>query len=200
MKRLPILLFLGICCLMLATDARSGARDHLDGFFLRLAAGGSPGGTEISDPSGDAELSGVGVDLEIAIGGVVAPNLAVHGTLFGWSIADPDAKVGGVSGNINGDLSLGAVGAGVTYFIMPANFYLTGTVGFGSLTLDVGGVSGDSDTGVVLEFAVGKEWFVSDRWGLGAAVGLMYHSIPDGVLDENWSGLNVPIRFSATFN
>jgi hypothetical protein len=54
--------------------------------------------------------------------------------------------------------------------------------------------------GLALEAAAGKEWFVSNRWGLGIAVGFTYHSLPDGGVDENWRGWSIPIRFSATFN
>ena len=55
-------------------------------------------------------------------------------------------------------------------------------------------------SGFALEAAVGKEWFVSDRWGLGLAVGITYHSFPDEIAGENWSGISIPVRFSATFN
>lgn len=189
-----------------ASQAVSAERDHESGFFLRLATGGEPAKTDISDSFGNSlELSGVGVDVEIAIGGIIAPNLAVHGTLWGWVITDPDAEVviagfDPMSGEFPGELTLSALGGGVTYYFMPINIYLTGSIGFGSISLDVEGESGDTDTGLALEAAVGKEWFVSDRWGLGLAVGITYHSFPDPDVDENWNGISIPVRFSATFN
>ncbi len=188
------------------SPAISGERDHEGGFFLRLAAGAGPAGTKFSNDTGDSvDLSGLGVDVEIAIGGVITPNLALHGTLWGWTIAEPDAEVvlgGGipVTGKLRGDLRINAVGIGLTYYFMPINLYLTGSVGFGSLTIDLETVSGESDTGVIVEAAVGKEWFVSNRWGLGVAVGVTVHSMPDAIASEKWSGISIPVRFSATFN
>lgn len=191
-----------------ASPALCAERDHEEGFFLRLAGGAGPAGTEIKvDSDNRLKFDGVGADLEIAIGGIVTSNLAVHGTLWGWIISDPDAEIELLdviegSGSVEGDFSLNGIGAGVTYFIMPVNMYLTGSLGFGSLTFDFGGLTLESDTGFSLEAAVGKEWFVSDRWGIGLAVGLTYHTISDQDPDvtANWSGISIPVRFSATFN
>ena len=95
---------------------------------------------------------------------------------------------------------MSGVGAGVTYWFMPVNLYLTGTLGIGTLRVDGGGNSDTSDAGFALEMALGKEWFVSDRWGLGIGAGFTYHAIPDGGIDESWSGTSFTLRFSATFN
>jgi hypothetical protein len=188
-----------------ASPAVCAERDHEEGFFLRLGVGGGPAGSEIKVGSEKIKLDGTGVDLEVAIGGIIVPNLAVHGTIFGWLITDPDAEIdlSGIppaSGTLDGDFSLNSVGVGLTYYVMPINLYLTGTLGFGQLSLDLGSISGDSDTGFSMEAAVGKEWFVSNRWGIGVAVGIIYHSFSDPGVDENWSGISIPIRFSATFN
>jgi hypothetical protein len=189
-----------------SSPALAAERDHEEGFFLRLAAGAGPAGTEIEvDSDNRFKFDGTGADVEVAIGGIVMPNLAVHGTLWGWLITDPDAEielfdVGEGSGTVDGDFSLSGIGAGLTYFIMPINMYLTGSVGFGVLSFDFGGLSLESDTGFSLEAALGKEWFVSDRWGIGLAVGITYHSISEPDVDENWSGISIPVRFSATLN
>jgi hypothetical protein len=189
----------------LATAAAAGEPRTHDGFFLRLSAGFGTARTEIEDASGSLELDGGAGDINLAIGGIVAPNLALHGTLWGWSVTDPDAELtivglGTASGEIDGDLSLGAVGAGLTWYGMPANLYLSGSVGVGSLTLDADDVEGESDSGLVLDFTLGKEWWVGDSWGLGLAGGVSYHSLPDETLDENWSGTSFALRFSATYN
>ena len=176
------------------------ARQH-DGFFLRLAGGLGYATTDIDDGVDQIDLSGMTGDLEIAIGGMVARNLALHGTLLGWAIADPDVQFNSNSGEFPGDLSLSAAGIGVTYFFMPTNLYLSGTVGFGQLTLDVDGVgNADTDTGFVFEGTLGKEWWVSDNWGIGLSGAFGFHSIPDDGIDESWKGANFALRFSATFN
>jgi hypothetical protein len=187
-----------------ASAAWAGPRDHMEGFFMRLSAGGGAAESELESGGNTGKISGEGGDLNFAIGGIVSPNLALHGTLWGWSLTDPDVTLAGpwgsVSGQANADFSLGAVGVGLTYYFMPANFYLSGSVGVGALSLDAGGVTFDSDAGGVIDITLGKEWWVGNRWGLGVAAGLNYHSIPDGGVDANWKGPGFGIRFSATYN
>jgi hypothetical protein len=84
---------------------------------------------------------------------------------------------------------------------MPINLYLSGSLGFGRLEIDIDGFgSGDTDTGPVFEAVVGKEWWVSRNWALGVAGVLGIHSIDDDLVRENWTGSNLEVRFSATFN
>ena len=188
--------------LTLAATALAGPRDHADGFFLRLSGGAGSTGSSLSDGTDKLEFSGSGGDLNIAIGGIVAPNLALHGTLYGWSASDPTMKFNGADiTDISGTLTAAGVGAGLTYWFMPVNMYLSGTVGSGGLELDLnGGLDGKSDRGLILDLTLGKEWWVGDSWGLGLAGGLIYHSFPDPDISENWSGTSFTLRFSATMN
>ncbi|HWO57619.1 MAG TPA: hypothetical protein VNN55_08650 [bacterium] len=185
---------------VLSPNASAGDRDHLNGFFLRLSAGVGAASTEIEAMNTKVKFSGPAGDLNFAIGAIVAPNLALHGTLFGWSMTNPDAEVGNAEGELDGDLTLGAVGVGLTYYLMPANVYLSGSVGLGSLTLEADDMDLESDNGVVIDLTIGKEWWVGRNWGLGVAGSLGLHSIPDPDVDENWSGPSVAVRFSATMN
>jgi len=178
----------------------AGDRDHTGGFFLRLSAGGGAASTKIEDASDDLKLSGEAGELNFAIGGMIAPNLALHGTLFGWAIADPDVELNDLEGTLDGDLALGAVGAGLTYYFMPANLYISGSVGGGQLSFDAGNVTVESDPGLVVDITVGKEWWVGKNWGIGVAAGIGLHSIPDKNADENWSGTSFAVRFTATMN
>jgi hypothetical protein len=146
------------------------------------------------------EMSGFATDVNFAIGAVVSPNFAVHATLFGWLVSDPDVELGGLTAEITGDLSLSAFGGGVTYYIMPANVYLSGSIGVGSLTLETSFGEGETDMGPVIDLTIGKEWWVSDGWGIGAAASLGYHSVPEKGINENWSGTCFALRFSATMN
>ena len=95
---------------------------------------------------------------------------------------------------------MGAFGIGVTYYAMPINLYLSPSIGFGSLTLDLPNANGETDTGVVFDFTVGKEWWVSDRWALGVAGGLGLHAIPDKNSSDDWKGSSIAVRFTSTFN
>ena len=131
---LTVLVF--ICAAMPGT-ALGQVHDHEEGFFLRLSAGGGGASTEVTENGVTLKCSGPAGDVNFAIGGIVSPNLALHGTIFGWTITDPEVKVSNLSGNLEGELTLSGIGAGLTYYFMPANLYISGTLGVGRLGLPV---------------------------------------------------------------
>jgi hypothetical protein len=185
-----------------ATNAIAGGepRTH-DGFFLRLSSGLGVAGTSIDDAAGDIEVdSQPSGDANFAIGGAIRPNLILHATMWGWILDEPDVTVGSVTNPLDGFIGMSAFGGGLTYYTMPANMYLSGSVGFGSLRVDGGPLEGDTDDGFVMDLTVGKEWWVGNAWGLGVAAAFSYHTIPDGDIDGNWSGTAFAVRFSATLN
>lgn len=194
-----------ICVLgivVLAGPVVAGQPSTHDGFLLRLSAG--VGGAKTSEDIGNSslEVSGPSGDVNFAIGGMISPNFAIHGTLFGWTLTNPEVQLTGHgSGELNGDLSMSALGAGFTYYFMPANLYISPSVGVGTLTMDINSLGNlESDPGLAMEFTLGKEWWVGNSWGLGVAGAVGYHSIPDKDTEEKLTGSNVAIRFSATFN
>jgi hypothetical protein len=196
-----------LLCLALSGAAQAGPRPQThDGFFLRLAPGVGGAGTKIESGGDEINMDGSAGVLNIAVGGMVTETMALHGTLFGWSIADPDAEIieGGTeigSGELDGTLTLGGVGIGITNYFVPSNVYISATVGAASLELDIDGLGdAESDTGFAGEFSVGKEWWVGDNWALGVAGVLGFHSIPDSDVDENFKGPHLGVLFSATFN
>ena len=191
-----------ILVLLVATAVSAGPRDHEDGFFLRLSAGGGTANSSADDGTDEMELSGTSGDVNFAIGGMISPNLALHATVFGWSISDPTVKMNGTEvGDLNADVTATGIGAGLTYYFMPANLYLSGSVGSGKMEVDAGGgLDGETDRGLLLDLTIGKEWWVGDKWGLGVAGGLQYHSFNDPDIDEKWSGTSFAIRFTATMN
>ncbi len=196
----------GVLALALASTTVAGDRAHNGGFFLRLSGGVGGASTEV-EYFGANRLEGPSGDINLAIGAVVARNLAIHGTIWGWVVSDPEATLAGINlGDVDGDLMYSAAGVGLTYYFMPVNIYLSGSVGAGSFTMDSGGDSFDSGTGVALDLTLGKEWWVGTSWGLGLALSGGYHSVgDDGFLvgtdiGESWSGGNVALRFSATLN
>jgi hypothetical protein len=56
------------------------------------------------------------------------------------------------------------------------------------------------DIGFASDVTIGKEWWVSDSWGMGVAGGLGFHSVPFTTTEVNWSGVSVGVRFTATMN
>jgi hypothetical protein len=195
-QRLLCALVFAIAVTSSSSASLAGERDHSGGFFLRLAAGG--GVAETKNDGLPLKFSGSGVELDLAIGAVVTENLALHATIFGWLISDPDVE-GGVTGTASGDVDMTAFGGGITYYFMPVNIYLSGSVGFGSLS-GGGDISGESDSGLAGMVTAGKEWWVGNSWGLGIAGVFGFLSFPEPDISENWSGWNLAIMFSATFN
>lgn len=196
-----LILAWGLACVVMLGAPSAGDRDHEDGAFLRFWAGTGGAYSELETSQGDLKLSGTASEINFAVGGIVSPNLALHATLYGWMVNDPDAKLAGLPADVQGDLDLTAVGGGLTYYIMPMNLYISGTLGFGSLRLEHTPVgSSTTDVGLVIDASIGKEWWVGDHWGLGGATGFGYHSIPLEDSDRHWRGTSLTMRFSATMN
>jgi hypothetical protein len=58
-----------------------------------------------------------------------------------------------------------------------------------------------SDFGVAAKLGIGKEWWVSQRWGLGATLEAMAGAVPDDATkDKGWGFFGVDLAFSATYN
>lgn len=201
MKR-AVLSVLAMAVWLAASAVDAGEpRRHDGGFFLRLALGGGYASTSIEDAGEELTFKGPSGNFEAAIGAMVKENLAIHATLGAWAVLDPTAEIFGEEADLDDvTLSLSGIGAGLTYYFGDSNVYLSGSAGAGQITLDFEGESEDTDWGFVLEASLGKEWWVSDRWGLGVAAGVGYHSIPPGEGNENLSGTSFSVRFSATFN
>ena len=186
--------------IVLSINAFAGSRDHRGGFFLRLSTGLGGANTEFSDPSFAAKFSGASSDANIAIGGCIFNNFALHATLFGFMLPEPKYELGGLEGVFNGDVSVFSLGAGFTYYLMPSNIYLSGSAGVGSLQLEMGGGAIESDPGPAFDITLGKEWWVGSSWGLGVAGTFGYHSIKESDSEYGWSGISLGVRFSATLN
>lgn len=171
-----ILLLALIVFAVSATEAFAGPRDHAGGFFLRLSAGYGYAQTEFGDPT-TMKYYGVAGDVNFAVGAVVFDNFALHGSLFGWSIMNPTLELGAGSGEVDGYLTLSGLGVGLTYYIMPANIYISPSVGLRRLTLESGGITSNTEMGLMLDLTLGKEWWVGGSWGLGVAGAFGYHSV-----------------------
>lgn len=156
--------------------------------------------TKLSSNGSPSKMSGETADVNFAIGGIVSPNLALHATLYGWLIQDPDVEVAGVNEKANGDLDLSAFGVGLTYYFMPSNIYISGSLGLGKLSSEELAAVGETKEYPVFDLTVGKEWWVGSSWGLGMAGAIIYHSLPEKNSDGSWSGLSLAVRFTATLN
>ena len=181
-----------------------GFHEH-DGFFLSLSF--APVNANVDDElmGHRYTFTGIGTLLEVRIGGTVAPNLVMSGDLIGMILSKPKVETGGVNSyNSAFDLTESTFGLGLTYFFMPTNIFVAGTIGLTRYGIASGGGLSTAATkpGVNLRFKVGKEWWVSSNWGLGvaASVGISSVSNAVGSVTEKLSGTVVGLHFNATLN
>ena len=182
--------------------ADPGAHRH-DGLYVRMFLG--PGYTSMKLPDADVELSGTGGAFGIAVGAAVQENLIIFGELFDDIAVNPDLKMNGQTIGSGSDVSAGTVGvgAGLAYYFMPANVYVSGALTYTRLTLQQDNEEiAKSDFGPGVSLMVGKEWWVSNNWGVGVALqvfaGRMKDSDAQG--SPTWETTAAALAFSATYN
>ena len=193
----------GILAVLVPIAAVAGEpRRHDGGFFLRLAPGGGFSRSYIEEDGERFGFKGTSGSFDIAIGAMVTENFAVHGTLGGWSIVDPTIQFLDVEEQVDdASITMTMYGGGFTYYLGQSNTYITASAGAAMLNTEFLGESEDSETGFAVDAGLGKEWWVSDRWGLGVSATAGYHSIPPGDPEApNFKGPSFAVRFSATFN
>ncbi len=178
-----------------------GVHQH-DGFYLRLQLGGGYTHAGVADE--DFAVKGGAAAINAEFGGALFENFILYGKLYGTSAPNPDIEVGDITvegRNDDASQNIGALGAGVAYYIMPANVYLSGALSFAQLSVDEDGDTvAETDIGGALHLGIGKEWWVSDNWGLGIGAEVAFARIPeqDDVVD--WNVVNAMVFFTATFN
>ncbi|MFN3199468.1 MAG: hypothetical protein ACE366_13775 [Bradymonadia bacterium] len=189
---------------------QTGAETH-DGFFLRMTTG--PGGIGAAfevEGGTDYSVSGSGSQFELSIGHAITKNLILHADFLGATTNDLDGEDdNNLDLNLNDhELVLGGVGGGVTYYWMPYNIYLSGSIM--AIAAQLTDTSGANDVdlievgyGALGRVKVGKEWWVSENWGLGVALSV-YGGGGGGEdnlnrdVDAGFGG--GALEFSATFN
>ena len=87
----------GAACGVAALDAQAGEpRSHDGGFFMRLAPGIGYTSSRSTVGSARWKLRGPSGSFDIALGAVIKHNFAIHGTLGGWRLYEPDIELGGI--------------------------------------------------------------------------------------------------------
>jgi hypothetical protein len=174
------------------------------GFFIRPDIGfGYLTSTE-STPSGDATVSGFAGLAGVSIGGAIAENVILSAHVYDAVSSNPTVSLGGSSQNTsNTSVTMFGVGPELTYYFMPNNVYLSGTVALSRMSSSVNGTDASTDWGFGSRVTLGKEWWVSQHWGLGLS-GHISYAINN---DPNANGGGQPLSswalgaaFSATYN
>jgi hypothetical protein len=192
-----------VAAALVAGSAQAQVHSH-EGLFIRLDAGiGYKAMNEPGTSYGDLKLDGAAGTFGVAIGGTIANNLILAGHLYASSASNPTASSSNGASVSTTDTTLTMVGVGpeLTYYFMPANVYVSGTVALTRLALTMNGSTADSNAGVGVLLALGKEWYVSDKWGIGAAGQFRWSSNQDnGTNAPTISTWGLGIAFSATYN
>jgi hypothetical protein len=171
---------------------------------MRLQFGGGYLTTSESTGGSTLKVSGGAGSFGMAVGGAVIENLIIYGEFTGMFVSDPSVSYRGNSATASGTtMTLSAFGPGVAYYIEPFNMYLSGTMLFAKLSMsnsDSNDNFASSDLGFGAHFNVGKEWWVSTNWGLGAAFQFQFASMKDKGVDDRITALGFAALFSATYN
>lgn len=183
-----------------------GVQEH-EGFFLRLGIGVGWFDMKTDFMGEDLHIKGPAGHLQLAIGGNLSRNFILFGQLFVNAAEEPTAEIGGDEEDLEDlTVSLGALGVGLAYYL-PSNLYFSGTLAVSQLRLedDNDGSDAESEAGPAFMAQLGKEWWVSDNWGLGLA-GQMFLSRnrddddAEGDEDVTWTTLGFGLLFSATYD
>jgi len=183
-----------------------GRHKH-DGFLFRATLGPAyinAGTDDTSLPDDPRRIYGGAIALTITLGGAVAENFVIFGTLWGTAATGPTIEYvdeSTIDSDSNVSMSFSGIGAGLTYFIMPINLYLSGALSLATLQLEdaATGLTGESEVGFDVQALVGKEFWVSDNWALGPAIQVGFGSVPDGE-EVTFGVFHVGLHFSATYN
>jgi hypothetical protein len=186
---------------------QNGYHEH-DGFFLRMLYG--VGYAELVEKEvlgSDMTFSGAAQALRFQIGGTVAENLIIYGEFGGVMQFDPEVEWMGHSVSTSDvTVSVFDFGGGVTYYLMPSNFYFSLSLLTSQAEIENSGNKGTSEYGFGFNAMVGKEWWVGDDWALGVVVYGYYSTMKDkGTIEgTNYeydiNNFSVGVMFSATYN
>lgn len=172
------------------------SKDH-DGMYFRLHAG--PSFLNVSNSDADFSTGGLGYGFALAAGHTISDNLMLFGEFMLDSVSDPETEFGGTKATAKGvTLSSARYGAGVAYYFMPINAYVSGSLLLGSFSTSASGVSDSSDTGFGAKVGVGKEWMLAPKFGLGVAGTASFLSVSEE--NTTSTGTIFGLALSATYN
>ena len=187
-----------------------GARAHdSDDVYLRLQLGVAFAGVAAKSSTTHLEFAGTGPSLGVALGKTVRPDLALFGTFSLSSAIDPSLKRNGANAPpIAGSVDQVLFGIGIAYYLEPSNLFMAASAGISKLNFQDSQnvVLYESKWGGGGELLAGKEWWVSDQWGLGVSGQLSLATargkgaLSPGESTPTWTGAAFSILFSSTYN
>ncbi len=187
------------------SQAAKGAHEH-DGFLFRLIWGYGGGEVTVDDYIGsDLHLKGINGMIRTQFGYSFGNSINLFLDYAGITVTESEVTWGDIKmENANTEYFSSQLGLGISYYLMPSNFYIALSVcavvsEFKGDLIDTQDVSG-----IGYFVSIGKEWWVSNNWGLG--ISLYYYQekldIDDPVMSEKYKveSRSWGIAFTATFN
>lgn len=198
------LLLTAVAIVFICSNVRgqNGYHEH-DGFFLRMLYGFGYAELVEKDVLGsDMTISGAAQALRFQIGGTVAENLMLYGEFGGVMQIEPDIEWMGQSASTSDvTVSVYDFGGGITYYLMPSNFYFSLSLLASQAEIENSGNKGTSEYGFGFNAMVGKEWWVDAQWALGVAVYGYYSTMNDkGGSENEINNFSIGAMFSVTYN
>ncbi|HEY6478334.1 MAG TPA: hypothetical protein VI456_17275 [Polyangia bacterium] len=171
------------------------------GLFLRLHLG--LGLNSYSASGGSTQISGGGVSVAVALGYGIVPNLALYGTFFESVAGQPGVKTDRTDLAAAGGGAVAGLGGGAVYYVEPINLYVSGAIASTFLIIEDarGNTIDQTHVGIGFQAMVGKEWWVSQHWGLGAAFEIIAATSMKDNNDPSvsWTAEASNLVFSATY-
>ena len=181
------------------------ARRHV-GFFMRLDFGF---GYASSSTSASQTLfifnsaHGVDFDFAFAIGGAVKENAILAGEFWSSWVASPTLSLNGASvpSGYSFSTSIYGLGPNFTWYIMPANVYISVTPSVTWMSLGDAYSTYQTNTGFGARFALGKQWWTGPHWGLGISGWFTLSYNPEGGgSNATWETFTGGMAFTSTVN
>ncbi len=180
-----------------------GHHQH-DGLFLRFQLGF--GALRSSAPG--LGLSGSAGSFAFGLGYSLTDNLVLFGEIYNDLNASPTVKLNNVSIETSGTVthSLIGYGAGLAWYVNSLNAYLSVSGGVGQVEVDFTDNTGavrklTTQNGPMVRVSLGKEWWVSTNWGIGASVNFEAGSQKDtGPSPVTFKTTAFALALSATYN
>jgi len=153
------------------------------GFYLGFGYGGGGSVLETeytaTDLSVTVPTAGTGMAVDARIGTALRDDLILHGTVIQHIVPGPTTRSGSVSETPLNEMDFQLLGAGVTRYFMPANLFLSGSLGLATVSgyADTGESGRIGNNGFGFQIKAGKEWRLNTTWGLGVAFDFVWARI-----------------------
>lgn len=209
MKKTAILLISLFLSLFGSTVYASADKHEHTKFFFRAQLGGGSAKGELVDDTDRYVFERGGASLfNLQVGWAVLENFILYGESSFYLNKNVILIKNEVNvSNLAVEYGINSFSLGTSYYIMPANIYISPSIRFPAMMISLSDpnnsfvtITGESSIGIGYGISIGKEWWVSQHWGLGVALNFTYDRPKPGNGKGKISNQFIGIAFSATYN